>query len=155
MANTDDRKPVTIEVMKAYIEILEKQVSQMQLVVSTLGELNEKLEKANDYLHGGLKENIAEQIQEHTTNIMGKLEKALTTIYIIEGYVKSAAKDDKESVDRTYKLTTEIKDKIGSLKGDVADLKNAMKVERVTNIIGLSSFLVTMITLILKLFNKL
>lgn len=154
MANTDDRKPVTIEVMKAYIEILEKQVSQMQLVVSTLGELNEKLEKANEHLHHGLKESIAEQIQEHTSNITEKMEKALTTLYIIEGYVKSAAEDDKESIDRTYKLTTEVKDKIGALRGELIDLKSGMKIDRVTTIAGWSTFVISIITIILRLFGK-
>ena len=51
----DDKKPVTNEVIKAYVDILEKQVSQTALMIKTLAELNEKLEKIEGHFNNGFK----------------------------------------------------------------------------------------------------
>ncbi len=152
---SDDKKPVTTEMMKAYITILERQVSQMTLVVNTLEELNDKLEKVEGHFHNGFKTDITEHITEQVDNVMEKIEKALTTIYIIKEHVQNSTEADKEIMSKAYMLTNEVKDKISSVKGDLAELKSAIKVDRVTNIIGWSTFIVTMITIVLKLFGKL
>lgn len=147
-------KPITKETMEIYIRVLEKQVQQMTLVVTTLGELNDQLEKVESHFHNGFKAEIAEHITDGTNVIMEKIEKALTTIYMIKEFVARAEDSDKEMNNRAYALTNDIKDKISGLKGDVAELKSAIKVDRVTNIIGWSTFILAMVGMLLRLFGK-
>lgn len=154
MSNTDDKKPVTAEVMRAYISILEKQVQQMTLVVSTLEELNEKLEKVEGHFHNGFKSEITNHITDEIGEVREKIEKALTTVYMIKDYTERIEDANKELADQAYELTNEIKDKISALKGDIAELKSAIKVDRVTNIIGWSTFIISFMTVVLKLFGK-
>lgn len=141
--------------MKAYISVLEKQVQQMTLVVTTLEELNDKLEKVEGHFHNGFKSELMEHTTKQITAVSDKIEKSLTTIFIIKDYVERAEEADKEQNTRSYALTNEIKDKISGLKGDVAELKSAIKVDRVTNIIGWSTFILSMMGMLLKLFGKL
>ena len=141
--------------MRAYISVLEKQVQQMTLVVTTLEELNEKLEKVEGHFHNGFKSEITEHVTERIDAVMEKMEKALTTIYIIKEYVSRAEESDKLINDKAYELTNEVKEKIGSLKGDVAELKSAIKIDRATNLIGLGTFIIGILTIILKMFGKL
>lgn len=155
MSELGDKKPITADIMRAYISVLEKQVSQMTLVVTTLEELNEKLEKVEGHFHNGFKSEITEHITDQIDGVMEKIEKALTTIYMIKEFVARAEESDKELVSRSFALTNEIKDKISGIKGDVAELKSAIKVDRVTNIIGWSTFILTMVGMLLKLFGKL
>lgn len=155
MSNIDDKKPVTADVMRAYISVLEKQVQQMTLVVTTLEELNDKLEKVEGHFHNGFKSEITNHVTDQIDGVMEKLEKALTTAYIIKEYAARGEEADKELVDRAFALTNEVKDKISGIKGDVAELKSAIKVDRVTNIIGWSTFILTMLGMLLKLFGKL
>lgn len=152
---SDDKKPVTTEMMKAYITILERQVSQMTLVVNTLEELNDKLEKVEGHFHNGFKSEITDHITDQVDSVMEKMEKTLTTLYIIKEHVQKGAEADKELASRAFILTNEVKDKISTVRADVAELKSAIKVDRVTNIIGWSTFIITMITIVLKLFGKL
>jgi predicted transcriptional regulator len=151
----DDKRPVTADVMRAYISVLEKQVQQMTLVVTTLEELNDKLEKVEGHFHNGFRSEITGHITDQIANVMEKMEKALTTIYIIKDYVERAEESDKDMSSKAYELTNDVKEKISGIKGDMAELKSAIKVDRVTNIIGWSTFIVTMITIVLKLFGKL
>lgn len=155
MSNMDDKRPVTADVMRAYISVLEKQVQQMTLVVTTLEELNDKLEKVEGHFHNGFRSEITGHITDQIANVMEKMEKALTTIYIIKDYVERAEESDKDMSSKAYELTNDVKEKISGIKGDMAELKSAIKVDRVTNIIGWSTFIVTMITIVLKLFGKL
>lgn len=154
MSNTDDKKPVTAEVMRAYISILEKQVQQMTLVVTTLEELNDKLEKVEGHFHNGFKSEITSHITDEIGEVREKIEKALTTVYMIKDYAERIEDADKELAEQAYELTNEIKDKISALKGDIAELKSAIKVDRVTNIIGWSTFIISFMTVVLKLFGK-
>jgi len=151
----DDKKPITADVMKAYISVLEKQVQQMTLVVTTLEELNDKLEKVEGHFHNGFKSEITSHVTDQIDNVMEKIEKALTTIYMIKEFVARAEESDKEMNNKAFMLTNEVKDKISGIKGDVAELKSAIKVDRVTNIIGWSTFILTMVGMLLKLFGKL
>src|SRR6266516_7611337 len=116
--------PITKETMEIYITVLEKQVSQMTLVVSTLEELNDKLEKVEGHFHNGFRSDITEHVTEQVSNVMEKTEKGLTTTYLIES-----------SITRVEELDNEIKDKIGGLKGDIAELKSAIKIDNATNLI--------------------
>lgn len=155
MSNLDDKKPVTTDVMRAYISVLEKQVQQMTLVVTTLEELNDKLEKVEGHFHNGFKSDITGHVTEQISNVAEKIEKALTTIYIIKDYVAKSENADKEMTTRAYELTTELKEKIGGLKGDISELKSAIKLDRATNLIGLGTFIIGILTIILKMFGKL
>lgn len=154
MPNVDDKNLVTTDVMRAYISVLEKQVQQMTLVVTTLEELNDKLEKVEGHFHNGFKSEITNHISEQNAIVMDKMEKALTTIYIIKDYVARGEGADKELGEKAYNLTNEIKEKIGGLKSDVVDLKSAIKIDRATNLIGLGTFVVGILTIILKMFGK-
>ena len=155
MSDINDKKPITADVMRAYISVLEKQVQQMTLVVTTLEELNEKLEKVEGHFHNGFKSEITEHVTEQIDTVMEKMEKALTTIYIIKEYVSRAEESDKLINDKAYELTNEVKEKISGLKGDVAELKSAIKIDRATNLIGLGTFIIGILTIILKMFGKL
>lgn len=151
---SDDRKPVTTDVMKAYISILEKQVQQMTLVVTTLEELNDKLEKVENHFHNGFKSDITNHVSEQVFIITEKIEKALTTVYIIKEHVENATDTDKQLNDKAYDLTNEVKEKISGLKGDISELKTAIKIDRATNLIGLGTFVLGIVTIILKMFGK-
>ena len=155
MSNLDDKKPITADVMRAYISVLEKQVQQMTLVVTTLEELNEKLEKVEGHFHNGFKSEITDHITEQIRVVTEKMEKALTTVYIIKDYVAKMEEADKEQATRAYELTNELKDKISGLKGDISELKSSIKADRITNIAGLGTFVLGILTIILKLFGKL
>jgi len=155
MSNIDDKKPITAEVMRAYISVLEKQVQQMTLVVTTLEELNDKLEKVEGHFHNGFKSDITNHVSEQIANVMEKMEKALTTIYIIKEYAAKAEEADKELGKQGYDLTSELKEKVSGLKADMAELKSSIKIDRVTNIIGWSTFIVTIVGMLLRLFGKL
>lgn len=155
MSNMDDKRPITADVMKAYISVLEKQVQQMTLVVTTLEELNDKLEKVEGHFHNGFKSEITNHITNQIDAVTEKIEKALTTIYIVKEYVTRAEESDKEMNNKAFTLTAEVKEKISGLKADIAELKSAIKVDRVTNIIGWSTFILTMMGMLLKLFGKL
>ena len=141
--------------MKAYISVLEKQVQQMTLVVTTLEELNEKLEKVEGHFHNGFKSEITEHVTERIDAVMEKMEKALTTIYIIKEYVSQAEESDKLINNKAYELTNEVKEKISGLSSDIGELKTAIKIDRATNLIGLGSVILGFVTIILKMFGKL
>ena len=155
MSDLSDKKPVTADVMRAYISVLEKQVQQMTLVVTTLEELNEKLEKVEGHFHNGFKSDITDHITEQINVVMEKIEKALTTIYIVKDYVARAEETNKDLNSKAYELTNDVKEKIGGLKGDIAELKSAIKIDRATNLIGLGTFIIGILTIILKMFGKL
>jgi len=148
-------KPITKETMEIYIRVLEKQVQQMTLVVTTLEELNDKLEKIEEHFHNGFRSEITEHITGQITVVTEKIEKALTTIYIIKDYVARAEETNKELNNKAYNLSDEIKEKINGLKGDVVELKSAIKLDRATNLIGLGTFIIGILTIILKMFGKL
>lgn len=154
MPNFDDKNLVTTDVMRAYISVLEKQVQQMTLVVTTLEELNNKLEKVEGHFHNGFKSEITSHISEQNAVIMDKIEKALTTVYLIKDYATRGEGADKEMGTRAHNLSDEIKEKISGLKSDVSDLKSAIKIDRATNLIGLGTFVVGILTIILKVFGK-
>jgi len=141
--------------MRAYISVLEKQVQQMTLVVTTLEELNDKLEKVEGHFHNGFKSEITNHITDQIADVKEKMEKTLTSVYMIKEYAARAEDSDKEMSSRAYELTNDVKEKISSLKGDMADLKSSIKVDRITNIIGWSTFIVTMVGMLLRLFGKL
>lgn len=155
MSDINDKKPITADVMKAYISVLEKQVQQMTLVVTTLEELNEKLEKVEGHFHNGFKSEITEHVTERIDAVMEKMEKALTTIYIIKEYVSQAEESDKLINNKAYELTNEVKEKISGLSSDIGELKTAIKIDRATNLIGLGSVILGFVTIILKMFGKL
>lgn len=140
--------------MEIYVRVLEKQVQQMTLVVTTLEELNDKLEKVEGHFHNGFQSEITNHITAQINVVTDKMEKALTTIYMIKEYVARGEEADKGLNKQAYDLTTEIKDKISGLKGDMAELKSSIKVDRVTNIIGWSTFILAMLGMLLKLFGK-
>lgn len=140
--------------MEIYIKVLEKQVQQMTLVVTTLEELNDKLEKVEGHFHNGFKTEITNHITVQIGSVMEKMEKALTTIYMIKEYTGRDEETSKEAATRAYDLTNEIKEKIGGLKGDMAELKSSMKIDRATNLIGLGTFVLGIVTIILKMFGK-
>lgn len=154
MSNIDDKKPVTTDVMRAYISVLEKQVQQMTLVVTTLEELNDKLEKVEGHFHNGFKSEITSHISEQIAAVMEKMEKALTTIYILKDYSTRGEGADKELGDKVYTVNNEIKEKIGGLKADISELRSAIKLDRATNLIGLGTFIIGILTIILKMFGK-
>jgi len=150
----DDKRPVTTDVMRAYISVLEKQVQQMTLVVTTLEELNDKLEKVEGHFHNGFKSDITNHITDELFTVKEKLEKALTTLYIVKDNVEKSTASDKALNDKAYELTNDIKEKIGVLKGDIAELKTSIKIDRATNLIGLGTFVLGLVTIILKMFGK-
>lgn len=151
----NDNKPITREMMTAYVTVLEKSVSQMALVVNTLEELNEKVNETNSHLTNGMKSEIIDEINKSIDSLSIKIEKALTTIYIIKEFVERQNDAAKELSHQAYELNKEIKEKIGNIDGDINELKTSMKVERAINIVGWSSFLLSMLAIILKLFGKL
>ena len=154
MSDHDD-KPVTADVMRAYINVLEKQVSQMTLVVSTLEELNDKLEKIEGHFTNGFRSDIMEHTTKQITAVLDKIEKSLTTLYIVKDHVEDAADFDRSINDKVFALTNEIKDKINGLNANVNEFRSAIKIDRAINIVGWSAFIISIITVLLKAFGKL
>lgn len=141
--SSDDKKPVTIEMMKAYMEILEKDVQQMSLVVKTLEELNDNYKEVNAHFNNGFKSHITDHFDQQMKTVVDKQEKMITTLFIMKEYVERSEQYDKEMIN-----------KMGSLKSDIAELKSAIKVERVVNIVGWSVFIMSILTLILRVWGK-
>lgn len=152
---SDNNKPITKEMMEAYVSVLEKQVSQMSLVVTTLEELNDKLEKVEGHFNNGFKSEIKDHVTEQIKEVRDKTEEAIKSLIVIQKNVEKSTTSDKELNDKAYELTSAIKDKIGGLSAGIAELKSAIKIDRATNIIGLSTFIIGILTIILKLFGKL
>jgi predicted transcriptional regulator len=147
-------KPITKEMLEIYVVTLEKQVQQMSLVVKTLEELNEKIEKVDGKfynLHSDLGDIIRNQIKDLTD----KIERALTTLYLVKEQVNETVQADKDLNTKAYELAEEVKNKIDDVSGSVSELQTSIKIDRAVNIIGWASFLLSMLTIILKLFGKL
>ena len=129
---SEESRPITKEIMKAYIEILERQVAQTALIATMLEEIKDKLAISN------------EKMEE--VNMISKMnQRALETSALIE----------KDINDNAYVLNTDVKNSIGGLKNDISDLRSSIKVDRAVNIIGWSGFLLGILTIILKLYGKL
>lgn len=154
MSDINDKKPVTVDVMRAYVSVLEKQVQQMTLVVTTLEELNDKLEKVEGHFHNGFKSDITSHITDELFSVKEKLEKSLIALYIVKDNVEKSTSLDKSLNDKAHLLSNDIKDKIADLKGDVSELKTSIKIDRATNLIGLGTFVLGLVTIILKMFGK-
>lgn len=154
MSNFDNKKPVTHEMMQLYIQVLEKQVQQMTLVVTTLQELNDKLEKVEGHFHNGFKSEIKDHITSQISDMIEKISEISTTIALIQQNVEQATISDKELGENAFSLNNEIKEKIGSLRSDVAELKTSIKIDRATNLIGLGTFVLGLVTIILKMFGR-
>lgn len=152
---SDDKKPITAEMMKAYITILEKQVSQMTLVVNTLEELNDKLEAVENHFHNGFKSDIVEHITNQIENIEERMNGSIVDIAIIKQNVEKSTNLDRVINKTASEITDTINDKIGELKGNMMELQSSIKVDKAISIIGWSGFLLSMVTIILKLFGKL
>lgn len=151
---SDDKKPVTVEVMRAYIDVLEKQVSQMSLVVKTLEELNYKLEKVEGHFHNGFRTDIKDHVAEQISSVSSKIDTISTTLYVAKENLGRAAGAEEKINKQAAELANDIKDKIGALKSDMGELKSAIKVDRITNIVGWSVFISSILTMILRLWGK-
>lgn len=146
--------PVTNEMIELYVRVLEKQVSQMTLVVNTLEELNDKLENIEAHLSNGMKSDINEHTTKHMSTVLDKIEKALTTLYIVKDHVEEATEFDRAINDKVFVLTNEIKDKINAVNANVAEFRSAIKIDRAINVVGWSTFILSMLTVILRAFGK-
>jgi hypothetical protein len=147
--------PVSKEMLELYVAVLEKQVSQATLIVKTLEELNDKIKEINAHFTNGFRSELMEHTTKEITELAHKLEKTLTIASIVEDNVKKGVDTEKNLSHQAYELATEMKDKISALKGDVAELKASMKVERAISITGWSTFILALITLILRAAGKL
>jgi methyl-accepting chemotaxis protein len=148
-------KPITKEAMEIYVNILEKQVSQMTLFVHTLEEMHEEIREINKRLSNGLKGEIIDHVTEQASNINDKLEKSLTTTYMIKDSVDRSTEVDKGINDRAHSERGEVMDKMSVLKEDINELRSSIKIDRATNLIGLGTFVIGILTIILKVFGKL
>jgi uncharacterized protein Yka (UPF0111/DUF47 family) len=147
-------KLITREVLEAYISILSKQVEQTSLMIKTLEELNDKLTNIEGHFSNGFRQDIIDHTTNQIAEVIDRLEKSLTTLYLVEDHTKLITDIEKNLNATAYKMTTEVKDKIGELKGLIGELNASMKVEKAVSIIGWSSFILSMLTIVLKLFGK-
>jgi hypothetical protein len=126
----------------------------MALFVHTLEEMHDELNKINGHFSSGFKNDLMEHMTDQSSNITEKLDRALTTTYLIKDAVDKSTEFDSLLTDKAYDLTNEIKDKISGLKGDIDELKTSIKIDRATNLIGLGTFIIGILTIILKVYDK-
>jgi hypothetical protein len=139
--------PITKEMMELYVEVLQKQVQQTTLIVKTLEELNDKLNDINKHFTNGFKSDITDHISSHVSNVVAQMEKTMLR------YEDMEEVQHKEMNDKVYELRDEMKDSFVLIKDHVTELKSAIKVDNVTNLIGLGTFVLGILTIILKVFG--
>lgn len=130
-------EPLTNEMMALYIQVLEKQVSQMVTVVNTLEELHDQMKAIEHHFNNGFKSEIMEHTTEQSMLLLDKAEKSLTTTYINKELLEKAVIDFRDA------------------KGLMTEIRNNIKIDRGINIIGWSAFIISMLTVLLKAFGKL
>lgn len=143
--STDNHQPVTKEMMEIYVKVLEKQVSQMSLVATTLTELNTKLEKVEGHFTNGFKSDILEHITKTEDKIGSQIERvtsAAATLSIVNerNATTLAALNEKNAVAVMNKLEM-----------SMAKIESMLKLSVISNVIGWGSLIVT---ILLKIFGK-
>ncbi len=156
MATNDDGKPITRDMMEIYISVLEKQISQMTLIVATIEELNEKLGKIEDHFNNGFKGEIIERVDHSAEKITEQIERVTTVAATLavtneKSAMALSALNEKNSVALAALNDKNTATTIGTLDANMRDVKSAIKISTITNIIGWTGLI---LTVLLKVFGK-
>jgi membrane-associated HD superfamily phosphohydrolase len=148
-------QPVTQEMIQIYVSALEKQVAQATLIVKTLEELNDKMKEVNAHLTNGLKSEITNHVTQEIDKLYEKIESSSNMVAIIREHISEVLDVEKAKAEISRDQIEQIKDLIVSTKMEIVNLKSSMKIDRAISIGGLASFVLTMLTMILRMWGKL
>lgn len=154
--DNDKDAPITKTIMIAYMSVIEKHTEQMSSVVINLEQISEKLGALEAHFNNGFKAAIIDNSEHSAEKILSQIDKVAATASALaaaneKASVALSALNEKNSValaslnDKNTTATMTLLDK------SMGDIKSALKVNTITNIIGWGGLVVT---IILKLFGK-
>ncbi len=149
-------KPFTRDMMEIYVNVLEKQVSQMTIVVSTLHELNDKLNEIAAHFNNGFKTEIIERVDRSAEKLAEQIERVTTVAATLavtneKSAMALSALNEKNSIALAALNDKNTATTIGTLDANMRDVKSAIKVATITNAIGWMGLVAT---IVFKLFGK-